>query len=478
MSAAVLWIFFPGFAAAILFALNKWDRVVNAAGILISIFLAWLAWTEPFGETFVLGTIRLELQEVFVVLGRRFVFSATDAPILTLIFLGAAFWFGGALVARPGPLFIPIGLAITALLSAAIAVEPFLYAALLFELVTILSIPLVSPPGKPTGRGVLRFLTFQTLAMPLILFTGWILEGVEAGPADSVLIIHGNILLGLGFGLLLGIFPFHTWIPMLAEEAHPYVAAFIFYMLSLGFTFLGIGFLERYAWLRTSAGVFAILQMVGVLMVLVGGLWAAFQTHLGRMLGFAVLMETGLSLLTVSLGSGSLGLLGSLEILFTSLLPRGIAFGVWALALTTLMRDDTGDFTNNLSFQAMRGKGRSSPIAVGVLVMAIFALVGFPLLAGFPVRLILWLALVQQSSIAVVAAMLGSIGLAIGGMRALAVLVSGSEQAQWSFSEAWGQRIMLFLGGLAILLVGIFPHWFFPHLARLTQLFLSDIPLQ
>jgi len=478
MTAPLIWIVLPGIYASILFLLRRWDKTVLILGILVSLLLAWFAWTAPIGEILTLGPLRVKLDDTLVVLGRRFVLSASDSPVLTMIYLGLAFWFGGSIVARTSNLFVPIGLGIAALLTAAIAVEPFLYSALIIELVTIISIPLISPPGRDVGRGTLRYLTFQTLAMPLILFTGWILTGVEAGPADSVLVLHGNILLALGFAFLLAIFPFHTWVPMLAEETHPYVAAFMFYILSLVITVFGIGFLERYAWLRTSSGLYDLLRLVGVMMVLVSGLWAAFQQHLGRLMGFAVLLETGMSLLAVGAVSSGEQLLPSLEILFASFLPRGLAFGVWALALATLASSGNGEQSlgEALQFSALRGKGKKLPISVGMLVMAVFSLAGFPLLAGFPVRLALWAAVARQSSWTATAAILGSIGLLTGGLRALAVLIAGEEGEPWRVSENWNERVMLILGGVGLLVVGLFPQWFLPALARMTEIFLSLRP--
>ncbi len=478
MTAPLIWIVLPAIYASILFVLRRWERTVVVLGILISLLLALFAWSSPIGETLRLGPWSVKLDDTLTILGRRFTLGPNDAPVLTLIYLGLAFWYGGSIFARVGRLFVPIGLGIAALLTSAIAVEPFLYSALIIELVTIISIPLISPPEKAVGRGALRYLTFQTLAMPFILFAGWILTGVVSGPADAVLVIHGNILLALGFAFLLAVFPFHTWVPMLAEEAHPYVAAFIFYILSLVITFFGIDFLERYAWLRNSPGLIELLRMVGILMVLVGGLFVTFQQHLGRMLGFAVLVETGFSLLTVSTGLAGEQLTTSLSILFISILPRGLAFGAWALALAALTNTngDLASMQEALHFRAMQGKGRQFYIATGVLVMAIFSLAGFPLLAGFPVRLTLWEALAKQSTFAAAAALLACLGLLAGGIRALTVLITDAEETRWKITEQWGERVLLVLGGFGLLLVGLFPQWFLPVLARMAAVFINVQP--
>ena len=65
---------------------------------------------------------------------------------------------------------------------ASIAVEPFLFAALFIELAILLAIPMLVNIQQPPARGVIRFLIYQTLAMPFILLSGWLLSGVEASP--------------------------------------------------------------------------------------------------------------------------------------------------------------------------------------------------------------------------------------------------------------------------------------------------------
>ena len=478
MTSPLIWIVMPAIYAGILLVLRRWDRIVVVLGILVSLILAWFAWVAPIGDTIVIGPWRVSLDDTLTILGRRFVLSATDAPLLTLIYLGLAFWFGGSIVANASNLFVPIGLGIATLLTAAIAVEPFLYSALIIELVTIISIPLISPPNQPVGRGTLRYLTFQTLAMPLVLFTGWILTGVEAGPPDSVFVVHVNILLALGFAFMLAIFPFHTWVTMLAEETHPYVGAFIFYTFSLVITFFGISFLERYAWLRTSSGLYDLFRLVGILMVVVAGLWVAFQRHLGRMLGYAVLMETGLSLLVVSAGLAGEHLASSLSILFASILPRGLAFAVWALALSILLRAGNGSVTPAISLrlEGVQGKGRKMPLTIAALVMAMFSLAGFPLMAGFPIRLALWDTVAKVSTLAAIVALLGGVGVLTSGLRTLGILITGADDVPWMVSETRGEQVLILLGGMGLLLVGIFPQWFLPALAHLANIYLNIQP--
>ena len=62
-----------------------------------------------------------------------------------------------------------------------------LFAALFIEMAVLLSVPLVTSIYKPPGKGIIRFLIYQTLAMPFILLSGWLLAGVEASPGNLAL---------------------------------------------------------------------------------------------------------------------------------------------------------------------------------------------------------------------------------------------------------------------------------------------------
>jgi formate hydrogenlyase subunit 3/multisubunit Na+/H+ antiporter MnhD subunit len=469
MSTPIVWIIFPGIVAVILFLLRSWNRGVVFTGALVAGLLAWLAWLAPFGERIRMGPLTLELTDTLDVLGRRFTLGMEDRSLLILVYLAVAFWFAGAVVARTDQLFVPMGLGIASLLTAALAVEPFLYAALLIEMAALLSVPLLAPPGRKPGRGVIRFLVFQTLGMPFLLSSGWALAGLEVNPGSSDLMFQANLLMGLGFAFFLGLFPFHTWIPMLAEESHPYAAAFVFFLLPMAVSLFGLNFLDSYPWLRTSIGLYDLLRAAGVLMVMIAGVWAAFERSLGRMLGYAVMMEIGLSLLALGAGSDVEVSSGLREVFFALLLPRGLALCLWALALS-IIRENTGD----LRFRSVKGVAHRLPFAAGGLVLAHFSMAGFPLLAGFTVHLALWDGLANLYPFYALAALFGSAGLIMGGLRTLAVLVMEPSEQSWEHSESWGQNLLLGVGCAALFLIGLLPQWFFPIITRLANTFVQQ----
>lgn len=472
MSAPILWILVPSVAGVVLFFLRRWYRLTVSLGTGLVILLAVLAWQLPINETVYLGPVSLKISETLTILGRQFSLANSDRPLLAVIYLLAGIWFAPAYTGRAGRMFVPLCLVITGLLTAVPAVDPFLYAAMLVEMIALVSVGLLTRPGHPVRRGALRFLIYQTLGMPFILFTGWLLTGVEASPGELALVSRAAILLGIGFVLWLAIFPFHTWLPMVAEEAHPMASGFVFLMLPLVVMLFGLGFLDRYAWLRESAQLSNLLQLTGVLMVLMGGVMAAFQQNLGRMLGFAVMVEIGKALLAASLTGG-------LPLFFAMLLPRAAALAVWSLALTVLQHSPGQVIPRDLGSREMRGLGRKLPLAAASLGLANFSIAGLPLLAGFPVFLTLSQMLASASPLVAFLTLVGTIGLFAGGLRSLAVLLIGSETEPkgWQMQERGAVTVFLGIGALILLAIGLFPQFFLPPLADLAQVFERLLPL-
>jgi NADH:ubiquinone oxidoreductase subunit 2 (subunit N) len=325
----------------------------------------------------------------------------------------------------------------------------------------LVAVPLLSPLEQKPGQGVIRFLIYQTLGMPFILFAGWLLAGVEASPGDLSLTIQSTVMLGLGFAFLLAIFPLYNWIPQLMEESSPYVVGFLLWILPTTIIIFGISFLDRYAWLRTSPQVITGLRVVGLLMLVSGGFWAAFQHHFGRLMAYTTIAETGFLLLAVSLAPGS-----STDLVFLFLIPRGLSLAIWALSLSIFKTSD-----ETFQFSSMQGLAHTYPLATAGLILATLSNAGFPLLAGFPPRLALWQILEQQSTGATIWYLVGLLGLLIGAVRMLAVLVAQETETAWSLKENLVQRGMLGVGILMLFILGIFPQAVGPIVEKLPLMF-------
>jgi NADH-quinone oxidoreductase subunit N len=460
MSSPFLWIFLPLVLSGLLMLLRN-QKVIALVACIFTLFLTLSAWLLPIDSAISIGAMSFKLSSSFELLGRHFILDSSDRSLLTLIYGSTMVWFGVAAAVKLARRLCSLGLAITALLVAALAVEPFLYAALLIEMAVLLSIPLLSEPGKKPGKGVIRFLIFQTLAMPFILFSGWLLAGIEANPGDLGLVQQAAILIGLGFAFLLAIFPFYSWIPLLLEESSPYIVGFILWIFPTVALFFFLGFLDHYAWLRDAPSLKAILTTIGVLMVFSGGLLAAFQNHLGRILGYAVVMETGFSLLSLSLGA--MEGLNNMLILF---IPRFLCMGIWAFSLTILKSKAT-----TLDLEDTQGLVRKWPFVTLGLILANLSLAGMPLLAGFPSHYAIWEGLVKTSLGIALWVLLGNVALFISALRGMLTFTIAPEGTPWESQETISQRILLSTGVLALLVFGLFPQWMLPLWTKLPQIF-------
>jgi formate hydrogenlyase subunit 3/multisubunit Na+/H+ antiporter MnhD subunit len=87
----------------------------------------------------------------------------------------------------------------------------------------------------------------------------------------------------------------------LLEETSPYIAGYLLWILPTITIIFGAGFLDRYSWLRSSSQLIDALRLAGLVMIVTGGLFAGFQRHLGRIMAYGVIAETGFSLLALSL---------------------------------------------------------------------------------------------------------------------------------------------------------------------------------
>ena len=458
MNAPTIWIIFPiGIGSLLLFINNQ--RVLSVFGGMVALVLALTAQFLPIELAMNIGGISLKIDSTFTILGRTLLIQPAEGPLLALIYGAVALWFFGAEASNSATRLVPMGFMITALMVASIAVEPFLYAALFIEMAILLAIPMLTTIYDPPSKGILRFLIYQTLAMPFILLAGWLLGGVETSPGDLALAAQSASILGLGFAFLLAIFPLYNWVPMLSEEVSPYTLGFLLWILPTITIIFGAGFIDRYSWLRSSPQLTVALRLAGFVMVVTGGLFAAFQRNLARIMSYGAIAETGFSILALSLDP-RLGI----PILFLLIPARALGLAVWSLSVTVIKEQ-----VETMRFGATRGLLRILPFAGAGMVIATLSTSAFPLLAGFPARLALWENLARESVSSALWMGIGIIGLLTSAFRSLAVISMAEEYSSWEPRESMTQRIMLGLGVIALFILGIFP--------QTIQYFLANLPL-
>ncbi len=460
MSAPLIWVFVPLAAAVGVWFIQRQRRLAASLVTGLCLLLALIAATLPVGIPTAIGPLTIEVRPDLSILGRQLLLENSERTYVAMLFLMGALWFYGSYVSGAHRLFVPLGMVVLALMVAALAVEPFLFASLILEAAVLFSVPMLAPPGRPVGQGVLRYLIFQTLAVPFILLAGWAAANVEGNPSDSTLLVQAVFFLGLGFAFWLAIFPFYTWVPLLADETDIYVAGFLFSVLPVSVLLLGLTFLDTFGWLRAYPLLPTALRLTGILMVITGGVWAGFQTSLARMLGYAVILENGFSLLAFSVMDR-----GGLDAFALSLIPRMMAVALWALALAVLRQH--GETT---TVTGLRGVLRRHPIAAVGLAVGYFSLGGLPMLAGFPSHEMIVEGLAGQSLVGAGWVLIGVLAFWLGGFRLLSQMASPEGDA-WQVGETLHEVVLLLVGILSMLAMGLFSNLLLPGMLQLLQAF-------
>jgi NADH:ubiquinone oxidoreductase subunit 2 (subunit N) len=459
VSAPIIWIGIPFVLSIFLFFLREQRLLTLIIGGGISAFMALLALTFKIESVFPIGPLSLEISSTLTILGRNFIISDNERFIVALLFSMCTFWIIGSRISGANSFFVPNVLAIISLFIAALSVQPFLYAALIIEIAVLISIPIFFQRGQPVKQGILRFLVFQTLAVPFILFSGWGFEAAPTSVDSQAAYFQAGILLIIGLGLWLAIFPFHTWVPLLAKDGHPYAAGFIFSMFPTTILLFFMEFFNTYNWLREQSLLITISQVLGIVMILLGGLFAAFQRELTRLIGYAVMVETGFSLLALSL-SQTIGWHSYILIL----IPRLIGIAICTLALSIWKNKDM-----NLDMDSFQGEFYISTFSIVGFLVGWFSLSGLPLLPGFPTKLPILIGLSETSFTPIIFVSIGLFGLFMAGFRFLAIIFQKTDETIKIDSEPLIQKIFFSFGIILLFLIGIFPSLFLnPFLEILT----------
>src|SRR6266498_3909105 len=183
---------------------------------------------------------------------------------------------------------------------------------------------------------------------------------------------HIYLLLLIGFGILVSLFPFHTWAPE-AYASAPAPAAMLHAGVLKNFGLYGllrlaIPLLPEGA--RHWTALLVVLLLGNIIYV---GLVTIAQKRLDWMLGYSSVMHMGYIFLGIA-SAGILGVTGAVVLMFAHGLSIALLF-----ALTGELRKQTG----TLVFDELGGLGKMMPFAGLAFGLGAFAAIGLPGFANF-----------------------------------------------------------------------------------------------
>jgi NADH-quinone oxidoreductase subunit M len=276
-------------------------------------------------------------------------------------------------------------------------------------------------------------------------------------------------LLLFGFGILVSLWPFHTWAP-LGYGAAPSSAAMLHAGVLKKFGLYGLiqivlpllpaggaaGFVVRLPLLPTFhtswVGVLAWLALGNVIVI---GLVTMAQRDLKQMIGNSSVMHMGyafLGLATLStLGTGGAVLL---------MVGHGLSVALLFLLSTSIHRR-----TQTFDLAEMGGLVRSAPVLAALFTAGTLAGIGLPGFANFWGELSIFVALWKFSPWCTAAALLGIIISAVYGLRAVARIFFGPPSTEFARVAAvrptedlgWGERLPALLLLAVLLFIGFWP---------------------
>lgn len=371
--------------------------------------------------------------------GRAIALTPSAQTALTFLYFTGTALFILAGVLEPRSLYAPLGLGVIGLLTGALVIRPLLYGVLFLQLAVVLSVLLL-----PGGTGGIRYLTFYVLALPGLMASHWLLDMYALTPDQPALLRTATLLIGLSFALMLGLVPFHPWVPALAHGGTPLPVALIFSGVGGTVWFLMLDYLQTYPWLWAAPQWTSALIAFGVGTMVSGGLLGTTRRGMGALLGYAVMVDTGFSIL-------ALGHAATLGVELERALMLARTWGV--LTFAAGLAAAAGQSEVSGSFQ-------TSPGGLFALVVGLLSLVGFPPTVGFASRWGLYRLLFRDQPFLTVLALFSSVGPLIGLMRAFPALLRPTPQV--SPRPTWRKQFaetLLTLVALGALLLGIFPQW-------------------
>jgi NADH-quinone oxidoreductase subunit M len=269
--------------------------------------------------------------------------------------------------------------------------------------------------------------------------------------------LQGNIfgLLMFGFGILVSLWPLHTWAPLgygAAPSSNAMLHAGVLKKFGLyGLIQVGLPLLP--AGLVQWAHPLAWLAVIGN--VLVVGLITIAQRDLKQMIGYSSVMHMGYAFLGIAAGS-TLGVGGVVLMM--------VAHGL-SVSLLFLLATSVHHRTETFALDEMGGLAQKAPVLGALFLAATFASIGLPGFANFWGEIAIFVALWKFSPLITALAVAGVVISAVYGLRAAACVFFGPATERMTEVATrrppadleWSEKIPALILLAALLFVGLWP---------------------
>jgi multicomponent Na+:H+ antiporter subunit D len=230
----------------------------------------------------------------------------------------------------------------------------------------------------------------------------------------------------VSFGVKLGLFPFHFWVPPVYRDADPAVAA----ALSGAVANIGSYGLLRFGGGMLTTGLQAaeeLLLVLAIASIFYGGLLAVARKHIAEVLAYSAIGQAGYILLAVTIGG-----------------PLGFAAAVFYTVVNSINK--------TLLFLAERQRGA---LVAGAFAIGAASVAGLPPSAGFFGKAGLLRAGAESGDVVVIAA------IAAGSVLSLIYMARAYEQRFWRgrarAARSLPARLLVFTLAIVLLGLGLWP---------------------
>lgn len=439
----------PLVAAIATYALRRWAVLAALLAVATTATLSFLCLRLPLDRSaFVLGQ-EVAFGRPVVIVGNTLALDPAGKAWLAFIFALTTIFYLFAWRIAQGRSFFSFSLTILSLYALTVLLQSFALAALVFGMATTPAVFITQAGHGGSVRGTQRYLLVMLLAVPLLLAAAWLVGQSPMNPDSADMARSALLPAALGFGLLLAVFPFGTWMPALAADAPPIVTAFILTAGQAMALYLSLMFLREAPMPLDDTGTLEVVQLAGLVMVASGGLMAAVQRDWRRLFGYAALSDAGYILLAFGIGRGP-----GMTLTLLHAASRSLSLTLMAASLAILHnRATTGVFAE------LRGVARRLPITVLGLMVGGLALAGFPITAGYPTHWAISRAVSGERWLWALILLASSAGIVIGLLRGLSGMLGANPRDDIARQPVIASLMVLGLAGLVVVL-GLHPQLF------------------